>query len=110
MNRHRNFTIEEPEEGWCQDFDANYAELLRPMAETLAMMDGNAFFTFDDHWRNYLPEADAVFRSNGGIDGWAGQCSWIQDLRLIQKDPTLRDARDKLKVLMALKRNKNGPV
>lgn len=110
MLRNRNFTVEEPETGWCQEFDANYAELLRPIAETLAMMDGNAFFTFEDHWRNYLPEADAVFCSNGGINGWAGKCSWIQDLALIQKDPTLRDARDKLKVLLALKRKEHGDI
>lgn len=47
---------------------------LRPIAETLAMLDGNAFFTaifeHDDRdypWCDqYLPEAHALYVANGG--------------------------------------------
>jgi len=54
--------------------------MLRPIAETLAMLDGNAFFGIerneagdDTHWQQYLPEAWSLFESNGGMKGWAGR-------------------------------------
>jgi hypothetical protein len=105
--RELNYTITVPAGGWRRSFDADYAEKMRPIAETLAMLDGNAF---TDSWQNYLPEADAVYRNNGGDDGWASQCGWIKQCHMIQKDPTLKDQWDKLQVLLALKENKNGNV
>lgn len=104
------YKVEVPTNGWRLEFDQDYAEILRPIAETLAMLDGNAFFTFENHWRGYLTEADAVFANNGGINGWAGEVSWVRELRMIQEDPTLRDAYDKLQMLLALKRKENGNI
>jgi hypothetical protein len=59
---------------------------------------------------SYLPEAHAIYHSNGGDTGWASECSWVRDLRMIQEDATLRDAYDKLQVLLALKRKENGNI
>jgi hypothetical protein len=52
-----------------------------------------------------LPEADALYRNNGGDYGWAGICSWIQQNKMIQNDPTLKDLWDKLQATIALKNN-----
>jgi hypothetical protein len=105
------YEIEEPDGGWRRVFTDDERRKLRPMAETLAMLDGNAFFGISvDHYESYLTEADAVYRNNGGDDGWASTASWIQDLRTIQQDPTLKDAYDKLQVLIELKRKENGNI
>ena len=71
----------EPPEGGFRDLasftDAERAKL-RPIAETLAMMDGNAFFGMGDgEWSDpYLPEAHALYEMNGGDNGWAGKASF----------------------------------
>lgn len=85
----RRYTIEKPVDGWreADSFDVEESTKLRPIAETLAMLDGNAFFgacksddTEDDTWfRMYLPEADAIYQANGGDKGWAGLASFIRD-------------------------------
>lgn len=59
---------------------------LRPICETLAMLQGNAFFENDplddrDWYEQWLPEAAAIFYSNGGTSGWAGQTSWMKDMK-----------------------------
>ena len=41
---------------------------LRPIAERLALLEGNAFFTWDgreghDWYESYLPEADVLWRN-----------------------------------------------
>jgi len=64
-------------------FTEEEKEWLRPIAETIAMIDGNAFFgneiTDGREWyEQYLPEAWGLFTNNGGIDGWAGEVSWIK--------------------------------
>lgn len=57
---------------------------LRAVAEVLAMLDGNAFFGLsadedpDISWKQYLPEAKALFEANGGDYGWAGQASFAR--------------------------------
>jgi hypothetical protein len=77
------YHIDKPEGGWKRDFtDAEKAKL-RPMAETLAMLDGNAFFGSDigegrEWYESYLPEAHAVYESNGGDTGWAGEASFAK--------------------------------
>ena len=70
-------------------FSDREKEILRPIAETLAMLDGNAFFgnTFDregkshDWYEMYLPEAWALYKGNGGnsegTQGWASEVSWL---------------------------------
>lgn len=70
------------------DISHTEAAMLRPMAETLAMISGNAFFnmkpTMDsrgalrEHWEYYLPNAKNIFLSNGGMYGWAGETSFAK--------------------------------
>ncbi len=57
---------------------------LRPIAEVLALLDGNAFLTMrldsnKEWYEQYLSEAHALFIANGGKSGWAGEASWIKD-------------------------------
>lgn len=99
--REVTYRVTVPKGGWRRSFDPEYAEKIRPIAETLAMLDGNAFH---HAWQNYLPEADAVYRGNGGDGGWAGICSWIEKEKMIQEDPTLKDLLDKLEEMIELKR------
>lgn len=79
------------------DFTAEEKSLLRPIAETLAMLDGNAFFSLpaddDKEWyEQYLPEAWELWHSNGGLRGWAGQTSW-------GREHVMRDANPAVKAL-----------
>lgn len=77
------YIISEPDTGWCtlEQIPVNLKPILRPIAETLAMLDGNAFFSAENEWyAQYLPEAYAVFTDNGGLAGWAGQAHWVTDL------------------------------
>lgn len=104
------YKIERPDGGWKRNFDDAEKQKLLPIAQTLAMMDGNAFFTHDSFAEGYLPEAHAIYESNGGDAGWASECSWVKELRMIQEDATLKDAYDKLQVLLALKRKENGNI
>ena len=85
--------------GWRRVFPPEYVAVLRPIAETLALLDGNAFFgPAWESWINYLPEADAVYRTNGEPDN----LSWLEPDH--EDDPTLKDAWDKYQTLLALKR------
>ena len=67
-------------------FSVEEKRWLRPICETLAMLQGNAFFGIDpfdeknDWYEQWLPEAAAIFYSNGGLTGWAGEASWMKDL------------------------------
>jgi hypothetical protein len=63
-----------------RDFSDHEKRMLRPIAETLAMLDGNAFFTMTAHdgkewYEQYLPEAYALFKGNGGMKGWAANAA-----------------------------------
>jgi hypothetical protein len=58
---------------------------LRPICETLAMLQWNAFFGVGlldgtDWYEQWLPEAATIFYGNGGPTGWAGEMSWMKDL------------------------------
>lgn len=74
--------------------------LLRPIAETLAMLDGNAFFgsQIDDNltgttmewYEQYLPEAWEVWKGNGGLEGWAALTCWGREHKLRQENLTLQ--------------------
>ena len=90
----RNKDIELPEfSGFCKqqylieedrrtEFTNKEKEILRPIAETLALLDGNAFFTMDNNGKEwyemYLPEANMIYQSNGGDYGWAGEASFAK--------------------------------
>lgn len=74
------YKIPQPEGGWrdVASFSPEEKAKLRPIAETLAMLDGNAFFTEEEWYESYLPEADALYQANGGDDGWAGEASFAK--------------------------------
>jgi hypothetical protein len=87
------------------EFSDEQKRMLRPIAETLAMLDGNAFFTMDlgdgtEFYEQYLPEAWMLFTQNGGVDGWAGEASWVRDIK--HETPAVRDAYENWRVLKAL--------
>lgn len=72
--------IQKPNTGWRDrtSFSPDERARLWPIAETLAMLDGNAFFVMNGEYQtdfvaSYLPEASAIYESNGGDDGWAGE-------------------------------------
>jgi len=83
------YKIHEPKDGWpkVKDMSEMEIEFLRPVAETLAMLDGNAFLshmradredqTLRPWFTQYLPEAKALYESNGGRGGWAGYASFV---------------------------------
>ena len=54
-----------------ESFSEAEKQKLRPIAETRAMLDQNAFFPLraDTHYEQYLPEADAIYKANGGDKG-----------------------------------------
>jgi hypothetical protein len=96
--RKKNFTNEEK-------------RMLRPIAETLALLDGNAFFGMaiddygDDVWyEGYLPEAYRVFKSNGGKKGWANEVSWIKEAN--HENKTVKDAYQHWQLLKILAKKK----
>lgn len=94
-----------PIRGLRKEFSDEEKRMLRPIAETLAMLEGNAFFTMylgdgKEFYEQYLPEAWEVFNQNGGLDGWAGEASWLKEHR--HETPAVREAYDNWRVLKAL--------
>lgn len=78
---HHPYYVHKPKDGWRTEFTAEEKAKLRPIAETLAMLDGNAFFGTtkpgEKEWYEaYLPEAYTLYESNGGDSGWAGEASF----------------------------------
>jgi len=78
------YHVTEPEGGWKREFSDDEKAKLRPIAETLAMLDGNAMFGNTDgkgrEWYEmYLPEAHAIYEGNGGDGGWAGEASFARE-------------------------------
>lgn len=95
------YEIEITQEDIDHKFTDNEKAILRPIAETLAMLDGNAFFDLaSDIYESYLPEARAIFNSNGGINGWAGGASWVRDLK--HETPAVEEAYKQYRTLKAL--------
>lgn len=78
-----------------ESFSEEERDMLRPIAETFAMLDGNAFFGTelrDGHewYEQYLPEAYCLFKNNGGMTGWAGEVSWLKGAH--QDNPAVKEA------------------
>jgi len=95
----QQYTLQRLDGGWRRVFPPDYVEILQPIAETLAMLDGNAFFGKSwESWIQYLPEADALYRANGEPK----DVSWLEHCH--HEDPTLQDAWNKYQTLLALKR------
>lgn len=88
--------------------------MLRPLAETIAILDGNAFFGLDtdedgeDRWyEQYLPEAWLVYKANGATNGWITQTSWMRNLE--HENDTVRDAYAQWQLLKRLSRRQSSP-
>jgi len=82
-------------------FTEDEKRYLRPIAETIAMLDGNAFFEMSEtFWESYLPEARALFNDNGGIFGYAGTASWVKDMQ--HETPAVEEAYKQYRLLKAL--------
>jgi hypothetical protein len=52
---------------------------LRPICETLAMLEGRGL-PVQDWYEQWLPEAACIFYGNGGKTGWLGEVSWMRDM------------------------------
>lgn len=92
-------------------FTAKEKKLLRPIAETLAMLDGNAFFgmSIDDEgediwYEGYLPEAYRIFKANGGDKGWASELSWVKEAN--HENESVREAYQHWQLLKILARKR----
>ena len=90
-----SYRIDKPETGWknAQEMNVSEKEKLRSIAETLAMLDGNAFFGAntdeegdDVHYEGYLPEAHALYESNGGDQGWSSEASFAKRQKRIKDE------------------------
>lgn len=84
---------------------------LKPIAETLAMMDGNAFFGIsidddgEDKWyEQYLQEAWRIYRANGGDKGWAAGASWIKEQK--HENTSVKDAYQQWQLLKILSKKR----
>ena len=81
--------------------------LLRPIAETLAMLDGNAFFSmpgeYEREWyEQYLSEAWEVWNSNGGLAGWAGLTSWGREHQLRERSAAVKACWEQYQTMVKL--------
>jgi L-rhamnose mutarotase len=97
------FEIVIPPGGWRRVFSQEYIKQIRPIAETLAVMDG---VTISDY-QSFLQEADAVYRLH--MDQ-PDEFSWVAQNRKMSEDPVCRELWNKLQVLLALKGKENGNV
>lgn len=101
----QRYEIELREGALTRQFSDEEKQLLRPIAEVLALLDGNAFFTMDlgngrEWYEQYLPEAWSIFEGSGGVSGWAGEMSWVKDA--INDHPAVVEARNSLSVALKL--------
>lgn len=114
-DREITYRISVPYEGrrGYDSFSPEEKELLRPIAETLAMLDGNAFFTMDpghgaEWYEQYLVEAWYIWDANGGLGGWAGEASWAREHRLRNDNRTLRGLHEQYRTALALSGSVDG--
>lgn len=103
LTRSRAFTIIVPAGGWRRVFPAAYIRQIRPIAETLALMNHDSPKAYEA----YLQEADAVLRNDRVHSDMP---SWIQQYRVMQEDPVMAELWNKLQMLIALKEDKNGNI
>lgn len=102
------YEIELREGATTREYTAEEKQILRPIAEVLALLDGNAFFTMDlgdgrEWYEQYLPEAWTIFENNGGTKGWAGEMSWVRDAT--NDHPAVVEARRNLRIAKELSRD-----
>jgi len=93
VDRSARYAIEMPETGWRSrdSFTPDEKARLRPVAEVLALLDGNAFFGMDTdadgddrHYERYLPEAAAIADAN---NGWFDLASFAREGRPLPVNP-----------------------
>lgn len=98
------YSLRMREDALSKEFTPDEKAILRPIAEVIAMLDGNAFFTMDtdkgEWYEQYLPDAWSLYANNGGENGWAGEASWIKDLR--NSHPAVVEARRNLRIALEL--------
>jgi hypothetical protein len=103
---HMKYEIDLPVD--CRtEFTAREKQLLRPIAETLALLDGNAWFDIPgpdggEFYEMYLSGAWEVFHSNGGETGAAGDASWVKCLLAQEQNPTLGQIWDQYQTALRL--------
>lgn len=98
LTRSRAFTILVPNGGWRRVFPAQYIRQIKPIAETLALMNHDSPKAYE----SYLQEADAVLRNDRVSEEMP---SWIKQYRVMQEDPVMAELWNKLQMLLALKEN-----
>jgi hypothetical protein len=103
LTRSRAFTILVPAGGWRRVFPAQYIRQIRPIAETLALMNHDSPKAYEA----YLQEADAVLRNDRVSEEMP---SWIQQYCIMHEDPVMAELWNKLQMLIALKEDENGNV
>ena len=93
-----------------KNFTQREKELLRPIAEVFAILDGNAFFGVqrnemgDDTWyEQYLPEAWIVYKGQGKNGGWINETSWAKDKQ--HENDAVKDAYQQWRLLKILSRS-----
>jgi hypothetical protein len=89
------------------DFTDEEKYQLRPIAETLAMLDGNAFFgamidNGREWYEQYLPEAWSLWMSNGGETGWPAGTAWMAEAQLRKENPALASVWEQYQIMLKL--------
>ena len=91
-------------------FTAHEKRILRPIAETIAIMDGNAFFGIqkDDNgkdtlYEQFLVEAWMVASYQNKINGWVNETSWVKDM--VHENPSVEEAYNNWQLLKILSRS-----
>jgi len=100
MSIKATYEIEVEESARTREYSDEEKIKLRPICETFAMLDGNAFY---DNWGHYLPEAWSLYQSNGGDEGCAGQAEFAKLAIALEKDPELNELYNQFKFLATLK-------
>lgn len=96
------YSIDVRKEYLKNQFSEDEKELLRPIAETLAILDGNAFFNLPLNngkawYEQYLPEADYLFHYCGGKHPDA---SWMKERN--HPNPSVREAWENYQIIKKL--------
>jgi hypothetical protein len=93
-------------------FTAEEKRILRPIAEVIAIMDGNAFFGLqkddngNDTWyEQYLVEAWMIASHKNKINGWVCETSWVKDMT--HENPSVEEAYNNWQLLKILSRSNN---
>ena len=98
------YSIKQPNGGWRRRFPVEYVDKIRPIAETLSILDGADVV----NWKSYLQEADAVFRLRPEQNN---EWCWIHRQNFIDSHPTTKDLWNKLDAMMTLvQENNDGNV